>query len=215
MFYSSAHSHPHQQTPGINQRRSAGIFLVILIHVGLVVAIGSGLNVTAIFHEPPLFVVRTIDPPKINPPPPTPIDTSKFIEEISTTQTTPPIIIVRTDPIIDTPPIQPPPITGNTEPRGGRQVIEAKVDPRHPLTQPNYPPVSRRLGEEGTVELSLYILADGHIGTVRIDRSSGFARLDEAAQQHALTSWRLLPQQIDGVAGAGWQRITITFRLKK
>jgi protein TonB len=213
-----ANTYPTRLNPNqlqTNQRRSIGILFAILVHVGLVVAIGSGLAIDTIFQPPPHLTVHAIDPPTIIPLTPVPIDKGTFIKSFIATKPQHPIIDTAST---DTNP-------GDQQPQksqpytdlGNRttQTVAAKVDPHHPLTQPSYPPISRRLGEQGTVELSLYILADGRIGETRIEHSSGFARLDEAAQQHAMTSWRLLPQQIDGIASAGWQRIAITFRLKK
>ncbi len=64
------------------------------------------------------------------------------------------------------------------------------VDPRHPLTQPSYPPASIRLGEEATVTFELRIGVDGRVRDSRLLRSSGSARLDAAALEEALRRWR-------------------------
>jgi protein TonB len=45
-----------------------------------------------------------------------------------------------------------------------------------------YPPVSRKLGEEGEVVLALRLNTDGKVTGAAIERSSGFPRLDEAAR---------------------------------
>lgn len=94
------------------------------------------------------------------------------------------------------------------------KIIEAKIDPSHPLTQPPYPPQSRRFGEKGRVELLIYVLANGRVGEARIASSSGFQRLDEATIREALRAWRFIPQQADGTAVASWQTVAITFRLE-
>lgn len=57
---------------------------------------------------------------------------------------------------------------------------------------PVYPPLSRRLGEQGHVLFDVYILPDGAVGEIRLKRSSGFARLDEAARL-AVRQWRYVP----------------------
>ena len=51
--------------------------------------------------------------------------------------------------------------------------------------RPSYPRMSRKRGETGTVMLSIQVLADGSVGTVKILQSSGYRRLDEAALQAA------------------------------
>ena len=53
------------------------------------------------------------------------------------------------------------------------------------LKQPIYPPRSIRLGQEGTVEVEVEVLANGRIGEVRLRTSSGFRLLDEAALKAA------------------------------
>lgn len=57
---------------------------------------------------------------------------------------------------------------------------------------PQYPNVSRRLGEQGRVLFDVYILPDGNVGEIKLKASSGHARLDEAALQ-AVRHWRYVP----------------------
>lgn len=53
------------------------------------------------------------------------------------------------------------------------------------LSLPIYPARSIRLGQEGTVEVEVEVLADGRIGEVRILTSSGYRLLDQAALKAA------------------------------
>ena len=46
---------------------------------------------------------------------------------------------------------------------------------------PAYPRMSRRMGEQGTVLLRVFISAEGRAEKADIRTSSGYARLDEAA----------------------------------
>lgn len=57
---------------------------------------------------------------------------------------------------------------------------------------PVYPVVSRRLREQGRVLMDVYILPDGSVGEIKLKRSSGSARLDQAALD-AVRQWRYLP----------------------
>ncbi|MFO1330490.1 MAG: energy transducer TonB [Rubrivivax sp.] len=61
------------------------------------------------------------------------------------------------------------------------------------------PLASRRLGEQGTVWLRVWVGADGVPRQVQLMRSSGFARLDEQAQS-AMRRARFRPQLDHGVA---------------
>lgn len=58
--------------------------------------------------------------------------------------------------------------------------------------KPVYPPISRRMGEEGKVVLRVRVSAQGVPLAVEIRQSSGFARLDEAAKA-AVERWRFVP----------------------
>ena len=57
---------------------------------------------------------------------------------------------------------------------------------------PIYPPMSRRLGEEGKVVLRVRVSAQGLPLSVEVSKSSGFPRLDEATRV-AVERWRFVP----------------------
>lgn len=64
---------------------------------------------------------------------------------------------------------------------------------------PRYPIDSRRKREQGTVVLALVVGTDGGVESIGIARSSGFARLDDAARD-AVKHWRWRPIIRDGQA---------------
>ncbi|NJO12608.1 MAG: TonB family protein [Gammaproteobacteria bacterium] len=113
----------------------------------------------------------------------------------------------------------PPPIAAQSTPTPstdavGEPVAATQLQADRQLTPPIYPPTSRRLGEEGTVRLLIYVLPDGRVGDVKIDKSSGFPRLDEAAMNAARKDWRFRPATQGGAAVAAWGRYAVTFNLK-
>lgn len=61
---------------------------------------------------------------------------------------------------------------------------------------PRYPPISRRLGEQGRVMLRVLVSAEGTAESVEIERSSGFDRLDRAAVE-AVRTWQFIPAKRD------------------
>ena len=65
--------------------------------------------------------------------------------------------------------------------------------------KPVYPALSKRLGEEGVVLVSLLILADGQVTEVALARTSGYPRLDAAALA-AVRHWHYRPARRGGVA---------------
>lgn len=79
--------------------------------------------------------------------------------------------------------------------------------------KPAYPPLSRRLREEGKVVLRVLIETDGSTSRAEIRSSSGYERLDQAALQTVL-EWRYLPARRNGVAEAMWFNVPINFVLE-
>lgn len=62
---------------------------------------------------------------------------------------------------------------------------------------PAYPPESRRLGEIGQVVLRVELSETGHVVLAKVQGSSGYARLDEAALS-AVRAWRCTPPTRNG-----------------
>ncbi len=79
--------------------------------------------------------------------------------------------------------------------------------------KPPYPPLSKRLREQGKVIVRTLINADGTAQQAEIKQSSGFDRLDEAARTTAL-KWRYVPGKRAGVAEAMWFNVPFTFVLE-
>ncbi len=79
--------------------------------------------------------------------------------------------------------------------------------------QPRYPPESRRSGEEGLVILRVLINEIGDVARIDIERSSGHARLDDAACQ-AVKRARFRPYVENGVARMALATIPIEFNWK-
>lgn len=77
---------------------------------------------------------------------------------------------------------------------------------------PQYPAVSRRLGEQGLVVLRVLIGTDGLPQKVEVKQSSGFERLDQAAIK-TVTRWRFVPGTRNGVPEAMWHLQPINFVL--
>ncbi len=78
--------------------------------------------------------------------------------------------------------------------------------------KPRYPSMSKRLGEQGIVEIRVFIDVSGQASQASIVKSSGFFRLDEAGLQ-AASSWRYVPGRRGGVPEAMWYVVPIRFEL--
>lgn len=89
--------------------------------------------------------------------------------------------------------------------------VTADARPAHSF-RPQYPRISQRRGEVGTVELSVQVDANGAVEAVQVVRSSGFDRLDRAAEEAAHKS-RFVPAMRNGVAVGATLELSYTFRL--
>lgn len=100
------------------------------------------------------------------------------------------------------------------QPSGGGALVEARFDADYLQNPaPVYPPLARRMGEEGKVLVRAYVLPSGRPERVELRQSSGSPRLDEAALA-AVRKWRFVPARRAGEAVAAWVVIPITFRLE-
>jgi periplasmic protein TonB len=78
---------------------------------------------------------------------------------------------------------------------------------------PVYPPLSRRMGEQGLVLLRVFVTAHGDPNAVELKTGSGFARLDRAAQE-AVKQWKFVPAKRGEQAVDAWVVVPIRFSLK-
>ena len=197
--------------------RSWALAIIVLLHAAFFWALSSGLTPKLLTVFIPQAPVHLPAPTETKPPERVVIK-DPLIQQLTPTVVEPEIEFTP-DPIADSTPIQ---VREPTQPNdftgaGGvvepaPLVVEPRIDSRRGLSEPFYPPQVIREGGEGTVLLSIYILADGRVGEVRLDRSSGYARLDESAMREA-KRWRFVPGSSDGKPMAMWKQLPVTFRL--
>jgi protein TonB len=77
---------------------------------------------------------------------------------------------------------------------------------------PIYPPASRRAGEEGTVRLKVLVDTNGRASNVQVTQSSGFTRLDQAAQE-AVRKWRFVAATDGTNKIQAYTQVAVTFKL--
>ena len=82
------------------------------------------------------------------------------------------------------------------------------------LPDVRYPTASRRLDESGLVIVAVFVDTAGLPQDVRLEKSSGFERLDRAALA-GVRQARFKPFVMDGRPTAGWVRIPIPFELER
>jgi protein TonB len=168
-------------------RRSAVFVAIIILHFGFYMAMRAGLvaSVTTMIQDLSITDLPPPPPPEDTeePPPPPPVDVPP--------PTVPP-------PLIDLPVFEGPstaitarvseaaPQRQQTAPARQVQItpprIKAKGDRVSAAINACYPSASRRLSEEGRVVVTISIGADGKAGAMSVSQSSGFTRLDGAAE---------------------------------
>jgi periplasmic protein TonB len=79
--------------------------------------------------------------------------------------------------------------------------------------KPKYPNLSRRHTEEGTVTVHVLVGVDGKPQQIKLARSSGFERLDQAAL-NGIKGWLFSPPKVHGVIQAVWVEIPMPFNLQ-
>jgi protein TonB len=116
----------------------------------------------------------------------------------------------------------PPPSPMPARPAGPVNAAQAPSPPvALPSTQadylnnpkPAYPALSRRLGEQGRAVVRVLIGADGLPQKAELQTSSGFERLDRAAQETVMR-WRYVPGKRGDVPEAMWFNVPINFVLE-
>lgn len=184
---------------------------VVLLHVLGLVWAAQQLSVSDPVITPPSVVGVLVapepepapPPPKPVPPPPkpepkpvvpkpTPKPTPKPVAKPEPVREVAPEPVPQAAPAAPTPPA-PPVQQAAPAPEAPAPVTPPRTDAAHLNNPaPQYPALSRRLGEQGRVMLDVYILPDGSVGEIKLNRSSGFPRLDNAALQ-AVKTWKYVP----------------------
>ena len=197
--------------------RVIGIVAVVLLHVGLVYALLNGLGQQAIqvvMQQSETTVIDEVKPqdkppppppPKLQPPPPPFIPMPDFQIKTAPTQSVNAITQFSNQKPVDK--ALPPPV----ERPAGPVIVAPVVDARN-CSKPEYPSVSKRLGEEGRVVLLFLIDINGRAIESQIKESSGHPRLDEAARQ-ALSLCKFKPGTIDGKIEQVWMPLVYKFEL--
>ena len=78
---------------------------------------------------------------------------------------------------------------------------------------PAYPPLSRRMREEGKVMLRIFVEPDGRPSRVEVSAASGSPRLDKAAEE-AVWRWKFVPARRGSEPVGAWVLVPIVFSLR-
>jgi periplasmic protein TonB len=197
-FHSMRAVHDRRFTP----QKAAGLAAAIVLQIGFVWAIVSGLAATLIEKLPEELKVAVEQekiqakpppppPPQVDIPPPPSVPPPAINIQVETNAS--PITVTNKPP----PPAPPPVVHAAVS-------TPVSIGRPHVCTQ-NYPETSVRLNEEGTTLLSFKVMTDGSVSGVSVSKSSGYPRLDDAAVSCA-GRWRYKPATQDGApVETAWQ----------
>lgn len=203
--------------PRSSSRRLTGVVITVALHIVLIYALIHGLARKIVeIVAPPLEtkIIEEVKPPQPEKPPPPPpkLETPPppFIPppEINIqvpVQQAPTITVVS-----PTPPPAPVAIVPTPAPA---QVRTAPVVLAASCEKPEYPSASRRANETGTVLLSFLIEVNGKVIESKVEGSSGYRRLDEAARA-GLELCKFRPATVNGQPTRAWARIEYVWRLE-
>ncbi len=153
---------------------------------GYAIANGFGLIENKEIVETEVVMIEEVVEETDDEPPPPPVDVDL---------PPPPPQVILPDFVFDTPPPQenavqqvqpvrnpspPAPPAPAAKPAPPAITVSRSPQPGRRFEKPDYPSASRRANEAGEVRVSMCVAADGRISDVKLVKSSGFPRLDEA-----------------------------------
>lgn len=208
----------HRLTPS----RLPGIITAVGLHVVLVAALLSYAPARQTLAELAPIMVSLVQPQKVEPPKELPKPKPVVKKPIKKIEPKPQPLLTITEPaptpspIVAPPPAPPPP----PEP-----IVAAPPPPPAPLIPPQfnadylnnpapqYPALSRRLGEEGRVILRVLVDDRGLPARVELRTSSGHNRLDKVALE-TVKQWKFVPARRGNDAVSAWVLVPISFSLR-
>lgn len=205
--------------------RYAGVTVAGAFHVVLIVALLHYEPAQRALEAVAPIMVTLITPPKLEalpvpPQQPRPLPKPRA-QPVPKPVESQPLIAAATD----APPafVAPPP-----EPRPAPPVeVAVKPEPAPPLPitpprfnadylrnpAPSYPPLARRMGEQGKVVLRVLVSVEGIAERVELKSSSGSPRLDHSALV-TVKGWRFIPARQGDQKLAAWVLVPIVFTLE-
>jgi protein TonB len=187
----------------------------VAIEVGAIFGLVAALNQGALIRQLQVIQAAIDAPreiPKAPPPPPPllakPIPPVAIMPEFAVQNPAPlSITTVPKQNVATPPPVQAP--IGHA----------AASDPLRPIarthTLPPYPPIARRLNEQGTTLMEITITTQGNVNECNIAQGSGSERLDQAACDFVKQNWRWQPPTKAGTPVSAKTRVSVKWTLQE
>ena len=221
-------------TGGPRSTKIASAALIVVVHAAALGALWQLESVRSAVTSAVPIVVSLVEParPKVEPKvePPKPLPRKREVQRPQPAAPTPaPIITAAPEaPAVQSvaappsAPVEPAPVAAPTP---AVAVAAAPVAAPTPVTPPRfnadylnnpapaYPPISRRMGEEGKVVLRVHVNERGLPDDVQLKASSGSQRLDSTALQ-TVKQWKFVPARRGETPVDAWVLVPISFSLR-
>jgi protein TonB len=207
------------------RNRLVGVTITVLFHVVAVIALLQYEPVRSAFTDAMPIMVSLITPQPVvekpaEPPKPLPVKPRVQLpmppqpQQIITATTEAPQPALAPAPPPPAPVAVAPPSPPAPAPVAAVPVIPPNFNADYlDNPPPVYPPLSRRMGEQGKIVLRVLVNAKGTADKIELRSSSGSNRLDDAALD-VVKRWRFVPARQGDQPVAAWVLIPITFSLK-
>jgi protein TonB len=206
--------------------RFTGAAVVVALHAALIAALWQLEPVRSALSTAPIMVSLVTPPHEKVEAPPKPLPPKPRVQRIEPLRT-PPVITAEAPAPYTAPP--PPPEPAPAPPVEVAPAPVAAVAPPAPAPAPvipprfnadylnnpppAYPPLARRMGEEGKVVLRVFVNDRGLPEDVQVRTSSGSNRLDGTAQE-TVKQWKFIPARRGETPVGAWVLVPISFSLR-
>jgi protein TonB len=212
------------------RKRALGFGVVVAVHVLFFWALNAGLG-RKLLESPSIVVFAQLVSEMRADPVPLPTPPKVVLAPKAAVVPTPAPVVTRQVPLADPTPLAPASSNAIVAPTPASPAppapvaalvatpaaappvrVAANLQASGTCQKPEYPALSRRREEQGSVVLKLLIGANGNVLESQVEHSSGFTRLDEAARA-ALVKCQFKPGTVDGKPEASWASMKYTWRL--
>lgn len=204
-------------------RLSPGLLAMVLLgHAGVLLAMGTMQPVDEAVATPRALTVSLIEMPEAarKPEPPRPVTKPQpkpQVLAVAQPKAAPaeqaPVAEEPPKPAAEPAPAASAPVAEASRPAPPPPLVEPRFDTNYlDNPKPPYPGLSKRNGEQGVVQLRVFVNADGSVGKLELRRSSGHPRLDQSAMS-TVQAWRFVPARQGSQAVAAWVVVPIHFTL--
>lgn len=209
--FRSAPTRENQST----EQKVLGIAFAVTVEAAIIYALLLSLGYVKtppVIHDLTVVNIRPQEIDRRIPPPAAPIFAPPTVTLVN------PVVDLTYDPpqerAITVPPAAPPERQASLAPPSPSATFTPARIIMASRTIPDYPPLSRRLGEQGTLRLRLSITAEGEVRDAMVEQSSGYARLDNAAIAWVKSRWRYQPAMEGSRPVASTLSAFVTFKLQ-